>query len=81
MSNTGFTASGQPRQGSRYTLTQGDVVIPVTVVGKAYGRGGNADLVGVLLEDRDSGGREMFDWPIEAEDGAEPISFTAGWPK
>lgn len=73
-----FTATGQPIKGRRYTLTQGELVIPVTVVGKAYGRGGFSDLVAVILEE-ETGGREMFPWPIEADDGADPISFTPGW--
>lgn len=73
----GFTATGQPRQGGRYTVTQGDLVIPVTVVGKLYGRGGNADLIGVILEGPE--GRATVDWPIEAADGTDPIRFTAGW--
>lgn len=77
----GFTKSGQPRQGQKYTLRQGDLVIPVIVVGKAYGKGGNADLVSVLLQDEASGGRrEWLPWPIEATEDAPAIVFTAGWP-
>lgn len=75
---SGFTRSGQPIQGRKYTLRQGDLVIPVSVVGKAYGKGGNADLLSVMLEEP-GGGRDWFPWPIEASDGAEPIYFMAGW--
>jgi hypothetical protein len=76
---TGFSPTGQPIQGRKYTLTQGDLTIPLTVVGKLYGRGGNSDLVGIICEEAD-GGRGTIPWPIEASDGAEPISFVAGWP-
>ena len=75
----GFTKSGQPIQGRKYTVTQGDISIPVTVVGKLFGRGGASNLVGVILQEP-SGARDTLPWPLEASDGAEPIYFTSGWP-
>lgn len=76
----GFTKTGQPIQGRRYILRQEGVGLPddqieVTVVGKAYGKAGNADLVSVMLEES-GGGRGWLPWPIEADDGANPITFT-----
>jgi hypothetical protein len=74
---SGFTKLGHPIQGRRYTITQGEVSIPVTVVGKLYGRGGNSDLIGVIFEDEN--GRATLPWPIEATPGAPSISITSGW--
>ena len=77
--SAGFTKTGQPIQGRRYIIHQEKVGLPddqieVVCVGKLYGRGGNADLVGVILEEP-GGGRDTFPWPIEASDGAPPITF------
>jgi hypothetical protein len=77
----GFTKTGQPIQGRKYILRQEGVGLPddrieVVCVGKAYGKGGNADLVSVMLEEP-SGARDWFPWPIEASDGATPITFRA----
>ena len=77
----GFTKTGQPIQGRRYILRQEGVGLPddqieVTVVGKAYGKAGNADLVSVMLEEP-GGGRDWLPWPIEAPDDASPITFEA----
>lgn len=74
----GFTRMGQPIQGQKYTITQGELVIPVTVVGKLYGGFGTSTLLGIIVEGPE-GGRDTFDWPIEAADGAEEIRFEAGW--
>ena len=37
----------------------------VTIVGKLYGKGGNADLIGVIIEGEDDEGkwRERLPWP------------------
>ena len=60
--------SGQPVMGSGLMLEaeneSGPVGwIPVTVVGKLFGRGGNSDLVGLIVEWPD-GGRQSVTWPI-----------------
>lgn len=75
----GFTKTGQPIQGRKYIISQKPDVPPTeaTVVGKLYGKMGNADLIGIILEESESGGREVFPWPLEASDGAEPIKFEA----
>lgn len=78
----GFTKTGQPIQGRRYIIAQEPDVPPteVKLVGKMYGPGGNAELVGIIVElvDGDeAGGRGSFPWPLEASDGAEPIRFEA----
>jgi hypothetical protein len=39
-----------------------DSWLPVTVVGKLYGRGGNADLVALIIEGP-SGDRGRYPWP------------------
>lgn len=74
----GFTKTGQPIQGRRYVIAQEPDVpeTEVEVVGKMYGSGGNADLMGIIVETAD-GGRGSFPWPLEAADGANPIRFEA----
>ena len=51
--------------------------IEVTVVGKLYGPGGGSDLVGLILEETESRGREIIPWPIESTDPARPITLRA----
>ena len=69
MAESGYTKTGQPRMGSRLTLTTIDgEPMDLVVVGKLYGKGGNADLVGVVLEDPETGGRDTFMWPLEKLD-------------
>ena len=75
--STGFTKTGQPIVGRKYTIVQGDFSLQCTLVGKAYGPGGNADCVGVWFEA--DGKRGMLPWPVVASEGAEPIVVTAGW--
>lgn len=74
----GFTKTGQPIQGRRYTIAQKPDVPPteVRLVGKLYGPGGNADLIGIILEEP-AKGRATFPWPIEASPGTSPITFEA----
>jgi hypothetical protein len=77
---SGFTKTGQPIQGRRYVLDQSGVGLPeggveVRVVGKFFGPGGAADLVGIMVEEVESKGREMFPWPIESTDPERPITF------
>lgn len=72
----GFTKTGQPIQGRRYIMSQEPDVpsTEVRLVGKLYGPGGNADLVGVILEGP-NGGRDTFPWPIVATEGTPDITF------
>lgn len=63
-----FSKSGQPVMSSGLMLEaeneKGPVGwIPVTVVGKLFGRGGNSDLVGLIVEWPD-GGRQTVAWPF-----------------
>ena len=74
----GFTKTGQPIIGRKYTIEQGDLSLQCTLVGKAYGPDGNADCVGVWFEGPD-GKRVLLPWPLEAADDAEPIRLAAGW--
>ena len=34
------------------------------VVGKMFGKGGNADLIGIIVEATDDGERYSFGWPL-----------------
>lgn len=76
----GFTKSGQPIMGRKYTAYQGDEVFPFTLVGKLFGRKGNADLIGIVCEEP-SGARGSLPWPLEAGDDAPTIRLRAGWPE
>ena len=74
----GFTKTGQPILGRRYLIAQDDF-LPETegkLVGKFYGKGGNADLLGIMLEES-GGARSHFYWPLEAAIGSPPITFLA----
>ena len=78
--STGFTKTGQPIVGRKYTIVQGDFSLQCTLVGKAYGPGGNADCIGVFFEVPDGRrGLLPLPWPVVASEGAEPIVVTAGW--
>lgn len=70
----GFTKTGQPIQGRRYRISQGDVSYQIRIVGKGFGPGGNADLRGIFVED-EYGRRDWMDWPIEPETGSPSIRF------
>lgn len=63
---TVLTKTGQPRMGAILTLATEDLQpIPCRVVGKLYGHGGNADLIGIIVEDANHPGhRETFEWPL-----------------
>lgn len=74
----GFTKLGHPIQGQKYTITQGDTVVPITVVGKMFGQLGNMDLVGIVVQDH-NGERMALPWPMEAEEGAPDVTFESGW--
>ncbi len=74
----GFTKTGQPIMGRRYLIAQ-DGLLPETeaiVVAKFFGKGGNADLIGIMLEEP-NGGRTDFPWPLEEAIGSAPITFVA----
>jgi hypothetical protein len=75
----GFTKTGQPIMGHKFTIVQGDISIPITVVAKLFGQYGSAHLVGIVIEDR-SGARETVDWPITSTDPKLPVIFKPGWP-
>ena len=72
MSRTKFTKSGQPAMGTTMeahldTRDENGAIIstawePVEIVGKLYGRGGNADLVAVLIG-FDDGSSMRVPWP------------------
>jgi len=60
-----LTKTGQPVLGSRIELDTIDGPrITVTVVAKFFGHGGNANLIGILVEAED-GGRADLVWPLE----------------
>lgn len=62
------TKTGQPVMGSKITLGVLDGASPLDcrVVGKLWGRGGSADLVGIIVEEWDKPlGRITLVWPLE----------------
>jgi hypothetical protein len=40
---------------------------PVRVVGKLFGKGFGAPVIGVILEDVERGGRAAYAWPLKTE--------------
>jgi hypothetical protein len=62
-----LTKTGQPVMGSTAELygASGEP-IEVKCVGKLWGRGGNCNLIGIIVEYTDEeGGRDTFTWPLE----------------
>lgn len=76
-SKTRLSKSGQPTMGTVLRVGTWDIDLndgtprqpdsweTVTVVGKLYGKGGNADLIGLIVQ-FDDGSRQRTDWPCEA---------------
>lgn len=77
---TRWTKTGQPVVGTplRMRTTTGEE-FPGVVVGKLFGHGGNADLIGVIIEDREQGGRISLDWPITRQDGSVIPTIDLEW--
>jgi hypothetical protein len=66
---TRWTKSGQPVLGTVLRLPQTDGNSWAgRVVGQLYGRGGNSDLVGIIVEAVDDGERYKFSWPLTQGD-------------
>lgn len=62
---TRWTKAGQPVMGTVLRLPQTDADWwPGRIVGKLYGHGGSADLIGVIVEAVDDGERYKFAWPL-----------------
>lgn len=63
---TRVSKSGQPVLGTTIEVRlQDQTWIPVKVAGKFFGKGGNADLIGVVIEEIEEpykGQRETLDW-------------------
>lgn len=66
---TRWTASGQPVMGTKLLLPdlEGGTWI-ATLVGKLYGKRGNSDLVGIVVEATDDKERYRFAWPLAIGD-------------
>lgn len=69
MTTTRLSRSGQPVMGTTILLAAENDDgpagwIPAQVVAKLFGRGGNSDLIGLIVEWPD-GGRQTLPWPME----------------
>lgn len=61
-----LTKTGQPVMGSKMMLHTMDAgPTEAIVVGKLWGSGGSANLIGIIVEFQDTKQRETLRWPLE----------------
>jgi hypothetical protein len=52
--------------GSKFTIPtwDGTPPVPVKIVGKLFGRGSITNVVGIIVESLEDGGRATLEWPL-----------------
>ena len=73
----GFTKTGQPIIGRKYTIRQGDLTFLATCTAKGFGDVVRRDVVMVRWTTGDESG--WLPWPIYPAGDNEPITVTTGW--